>query len=121
MSTRPYRGGRVFSPVVVVPPGELTELRLGQLVEVYSVFKRLTLRVGEVVHFIEANTVPDASAMEVLWRVNKLATAADPEPVPTRASKYRRVILKNRSGRCFAYAINPHAHRFYAASTKEVR
>ena len=116
--SRPYVGGRLSAPV---PPGELTTLRLGQIAQVYHTFERSWGRVGEVVYLIEPNTVPDPAAMELLFRNNRAANGLKRYPIPTRASKDQRVILRNRSGNCYAFVVNPNQHQFYPGSTKEER
>lgn len=121
----PYRGGRVFTAAAVradkAPPGDISTFRLGQLVEAYNVYNMVVERIGEVVHIIDAGAKPDAAAMEVLFAPNKLATALKQPVIPTRPSKFQRIILKNRSGRCFAYVVSPTEYKFYPASTKEER
>lgn len=96
-----------------VPTGELKELRLGQRVEVYEMFAGQVVFRGELVHMIEAGVQPDPKALEVYFRVSRMATALKQPTIPARVSKYLRVIIRADSGRSLAVAVNPNAHRFY--------
>lgn len=96
-----------------VPKGELTELRLGQRVDVYEVFANARVFKGEIVHIIEAGEKPDAQALEVFFRVSLMATALKQPTIPARVSKYKRLIIKADSGRAFAFPVAPTSHRFY--------
>lgn len=108
-------------PPPAVPPNELTEFRLGAHIQVFHVYQQKMGRVGQLIHIVEPNVVPDPAAMDVLFRYNKQATATDLPPIPVKPSKFRRLILQGRGGLSYCYTANPRQHRFYPGSTKEER
>lgn len=95
----------------LAPPGRLTEIHIGQLVVVWSVFDRADCMHGKVVHIIEAGAEPPD--LKEHFTVQNRSTALKKIPQPRRPSKYRRYLIERRPGRCFVYSDNPTAHLFY--------
>ena len=122
MTRPPWRGGlgKTAQPAALAPKGQLTDLRLGALVEVYSLWERDVLMVAEVVYLIPAGDVPDRAHMSDLFQYNLRATGLKQPVIPVRTSKYVRVIVRKRGMRCFVFPVNPAAYAFYPASTKEL-
>jgi hypothetical protein len=100
---------------------ELDTVEVGAVVDVWDVFSAAVFWSGEVVAVIDAGVKPDPAAMEVLFRVSRMATGLKQPTVPKLPSKYQRCVVRKRTGRCIAIPLHANTYKLLPGTTKEER
>lgn len=96
---------------LIAPKNWTNEFRIGMFVEVWCAWRKEVIYTGQVTGIIEAGAKPTAEQMALCRR-----------DTPTKASKYKRLIMERRPGAGVSLPVNPAAFRFYAlGSPKEER
>lgn len=100
---------------------DMNTLGVGTWVEVWSCYDGEVILHGQVTHIIEAGAKPDPVALAPLFFAQSVSATLRHVPVPTRPSKYRRLLVEKRpgGGRTFVYPCDEYSVRFLATTIPE--
>ncbi len=101
---------------------DMYKAQVGNVVRVRTVFmpgNGLNL-IGKIVHIIPPLAQPDKAVLKPFFQVQEVSTALRKAKIPGAPSKYLRVIVETRPGRCWVFPVNS-SYTFERAEERDIR